>query len=198
MHGVPQGPLSCGLAGERAVRNDELIVNAAEPDPGELVARPADRDGAVRTPAALVAVALGDRLDVKHIAARRTDARQLSDAIDLGIIGLASGGGEGERDAVFRLAATIASRPAAAFRNGLCGTVQVPSTKCVEPKSPPQIIPKTPGRELDRSRFGPQQALKTPRLSPQAAEPAFPRVPATALLDRFGGGQGTVAGGRVR
>ena len=47
-------------------------------------------------------------------------------------------------------------------------------------------------------RFGPQQALKTPRLSPQAAEPAFPRVPATALLDRFGGGQGTVAGGRVR
>src|SRR5712691_1889125 len=105
------GPLSCGLARERAVGNDELIVNAAEPDPGELVARPADRDGAVRTPAALVAVALGDRLDVKHIAARRTDARQLSDAIDLGIIGFPASGGEGEHDAVFRRAADLGHRP---------------------------------------------------------------------------------------
>src|ERR1700680_718890 len=102
--------LSCGLAGERAVRNDELVVDAAEPDPGELVARAADRDGAVRTPAALVAVALGDRFDVKHIAARRADARQLPAAIELGIMGFPSAGGQREHDAVFRLAADLRHR----------------------------------------------------------------------------------------
>src|SRR5438445_10886029 len=87
--------LSCGLGRERAVGNDELIVSAAEPNPSKLVARTPDRDGTVRAPAALVAVALGDHLDVKHVAARGADARQLSAAIDLGIIGFASGGGEG-------------------------------------------------------------------------------------------------------
>src|SRR5205823_1618779 len=95
---------------ERAVRNGDIALDAAEPAPGEIVAGAPHRDGAVRTAAALLALTLSDHLDEERITARCTDARQLSGAIELGIAGFPSAGREGDQDAVFGFPADLRHR----------------------------------------------------------------------------------------
>src|SRR5262249_39412592 len=82
-------------------------LRSAEPYPTEVVTRARNRDSAVRTATSLLSLTTCDHLDKKHIPVRGADASEFSAAVELGVIGLASGSGEGEHDVQFRFAADL-------------------------------------------------------------------------------------------
>jgi hypothetical protein len=102
--------LPCGLPRESAKRDDHIVPGNAEPNPIEVITSARDRDGAIRTAPSLVDVTAGDHLDKKDVVMRCTETRELSAAIEFGIIGFASGGGERENDAEFGFAADLGNR----------------------------------------------------------------------------------------
>src|SRR5215471_1792 len=98
---------SSGFPGETTERHDHVALRSAEPYPTEVVTRARNRDSAVRTATSLLSLTTCDHLDKKHIPVRGADASEFSAAVELGVIGLASGSGEGEHDVQFRFAADL-------------------------------------------------------------------------------------------
>src|SRR5262249_55496781 len=98
------------LARQCAICGPNLAVDAREPSPVEVVARARDCDSAVRTAAAFFALSLSNYFDVKYVVVRRADARQLSGAIELGVIACSSAASQREHDGVFRFTADLRHR----------------------------------------------------------------------------------------
>jgi len=102
--------LSRRLPRERAERNDQVILNHAEPSPSELITRACHPNGAVWTPPTFIGLPARNHFDKKGIGARCANARQFPSAMEFGIIGLPRIASKGEHHGVFRFTADLGHR----------------------------------------------------------------------------------------
>src|SRR5262249_22313887 len=90
-----------------SVGDDRSPLNAAEPPEREVVALTGNGDRAIGTATAFLCLALGDDLDEEHVGFRRSDAGELSGAIEIRIFRFRSPGIDRELEFVRCLAADL-------------------------------------------------------------------------------------------
>src|SRR5262249_18815854 len=92
---------------QRPVGDDRRPLNVAEPPEREVVALTRNGDRAIGTATAFLRLALGDDLDEEHVGFRRSDAGELSGAIEIRIFRFRSPGIDREFEFVRCLAADL-------------------------------------------------------------------------------------------